>query len=426
MLKEIKKIKQLNSSFILRSIEDEAFNFKVNTDKAKFIETGNKHSYTFSITRTNNDNFIENLVLISNSEGGYNAVLVKYDFTYEQYLNITKEDFNSRKIMYTPINYDYKNLVKKNTNRSTGWGCSESWEVVAVISPRTFGVSHYEWVLVSSNCGFFSNYDSYGTEDIGGGDMYTSPMEGDFGSGGGGAGDSPSLALEDDKINLDPSFKNSKAYCAYLKLQENLHFKSILDKLIPENSKYSVTFIVAPISASGGVTDATFNPYDNEISVTINSFLVENRSIVSVAEAILHESVHARLYEMVKSIGGLDSLSEFTNEESEIGKLAACFNKYDTQKQHTFMWENYVDEIAKGVDFFHQLYPEDYLKFHSTIMKDVVGYSKNTFYQDIAKASLSKTSYFNKLDSLEQKRIIGLSGDLSVNAKKITDYKTCE
>ncbi|MGY0426791.1 MAG: hypothetical protein ACWIPI_08190 [Polaribacter sp.] len=228
------------------------------------------------------------------------------------------------------------------------------------------------------------------------------------------------------RIILNLSFKNSVANCAYKLLEDNKQFNQILDKLIPKNSKYNVTFKVEQTPASGGVTTAKYSPLTNEITVIINKDLVDTGNIVSIAEAILHESVHARLFEMVKSIGGLNKLSEFTNEDSEIGKLAACYNKYGKPElQHEFIWQNYVNEIAKGTEAIHKLFPENYSKFHK-YMQGTDGYTKDTFYKLVAQAGLSKTSYYKKLGITKQRIISNMASNLKTNGKKITNFITCE
>tara|TARA_B110001452_G_scaffold184150_1_gene154793 strand:+ start:2498 stop:3019 length:522 start_codon:yes stop_codon:yes gene_type:complete len=142
--------------------------------------------------------------------------------------------------------------------------------------------------------------------------------------------------------------------------------------------------------------------------------------------AVKNESVHARLFELVKSIGGLNKLNEFANEDSEIGKLAACYNKYRKKElQHEFIWSNYVSEIAKGTEAIHKLFPENYDRFHD-YMLGTDGYTKESFYQSVAKAGLNKTSYFKSLSSTEQETLTIMYGKLKANGKKITNANTCE
>lgn len=215
------------------------------------------------------------------------------------------------------------------------------------------------------------------------------------------------------------------ANCAYKLLKDNNQLNHILDKLIPENSKYSVTFQVRSTSGNGGSTIASYGVLGN-ITVTINKDLVDTGNIVSIAETILHESVHARLYEIVKSIDGLDKLKEFIDEDSEIGKLAACYNQYrDKERQHEFIWQNYIDEIANGTEVIHALFPNNYTNFHNN-MKGIDGYTKETFYQSVAKAGLNKTSYFKNLDSSTQTNVKSMYEYLKANGKKITNSQTCQ
>tara|TARA_B110001450_G_scaffold103304_1_gene97813 strand:+ start:436 stop:2022 length:1587 start_codon:yes stop_codon:yes gene_type:complete len=227
------------------------------------------------------------------------------------------------------------------------------------------------------------------------------------------------------QIKLDSTFENSVANCAYKLLKDNKQFNKILDKLIPKNSKYHVTFKVGNAVGNAGHASATYSPTGN-ITVVINKDLVDTGNIVSIAETILHESVHARLFELVKSIGGLNKLNEFANEDSEIGKLAACYNKYRKKElQHEFIWSNYVSEIAKGTEAIHKLFPENYDRFHD-YMLGTDGYTKESFYQSVAKAGLNKTSYFKSLSSTEQETLTIMYGKLKANGKKITNANTCE
>lgn len=229
---------------------------------------------------------------------------------------------------------------------------------------------------------------------------------------------------KDDQIFLDPSFENSFANCAYNLLTENNLLKDILKQLIPKDSEYDVTFKVGNSSGNGGNTSATYG-VNGDIIVTINKDLVDTGNIVSISETILHEAVHAKLFEMVKSIGGLDKLNEFTNEDSEIGRLAACYNKYGKPElQHEFIWSNYVDEIAKGTEIIHKLFPDNYNQFHS-YMTGTNGYDKNTFYKKVTQAGLSKTSYFKSLKN-DTINVLNMYSKLKANGKKITNYKTCK
>lgn len=232
------------------------------------------------------------------------------------------------------------------------------------------------------------------------------------------------------QIILDPSFENSVANCALKLLKENKQFNEILDKLIPKNSKYDVVFKVGVAGGSGGHTSGNTNPNVKEIYITINKNHLTN-SIVSIAQTILHESVHARLIEQIKSIGGMDKLNEFSNLDTEIERLAAYYNKYGPKHnspQHHFMWKNYVDEIAKGTEAIHKLFPDNYNRFHNYMQDNLSnsGYNKNTFYKFATQAGMSKTTYYKSLTQNVQDIIKVMDSKLKANGQKIINDKTCK
>ena len=53
-------------------------------------------------------------------------------------------------------------------------------------------------------------------------------------------------------------------------------------------------------------------------------------------------------------------------------------------------------------------------------MVGTIGYNKATFYKDVAKASLNKTSYFKSLTGDQQLHILNMHQNLKVNGKKLT------
>jgi len=241
---------------------------------------------------------------------------------------------------------------------------------------------------------------------------------------------SPSIPVDIhlDEIIADSTFLASKANCALKLLQENIQFNKILDSLMPKDSDYSMLLTIGdPTGNATGSTDSNTDPNKQDITVTIDEWHAQNNSIVSVALTILHEAVHARLIEKVKSLGGLANLNEFAYLDSEMEKLAAYYNKYDALNNpahHEFIWDNYVDIIANGVESFHKLFPEDYISFHNNMI-GTDGYNKNTFYELAAKGSLQETSYFKNLTEAEQEIISNFATTLKSNAKKITDTINC-
>jgi hypothetical protein len=101
---------------------------------------------------------------------------------------------------------------------------------------------------------------------------------------------------------------------------------------------------------------------------------------------------------MVKSVGGLSKLNEFTDETTEFGKLWAFYDNYkDTYSwQHELMYGNYLNTIGNAVENFHKTYYlDDYNKLQK-YMKDVDGFNKDTFYEDVTAYGLRNTTQFPK------------------------------
>lgn len=419
------------------------------------IKKENYTSYTFLLKRSNSVNSITENLVIEKKNDTIRGYIVKYSDIF--YKKSGTDLFLNAKTSRTYFKGDIEELLKENNieiHNKGGWSCN--WNTA--YTPRTCD-AHGTFNEENSNCGNVgkSNWisSSYQTCSYNSTENTLSESSGneiDFSYGGGSRGYDNSetvpiipcangdesfqnkttssdciqiLEEEDVQIFLDPSFENSFANCAYKLLTENNLLKNILKKLIPKDSEYDVTFKVGNSSGSGGDTSATYGT-NGDIIVTINKDLVDTGNVISISETILHEAVHAKLFEMVKSIGGLDKLNEFTNEDSEIGKLAACYNKYGKPElQHEFIWENYVKEIATGTETIHKLFPENYNRFHD-YMNGTIGYTKDSFYESVAKAGLNKTSYFKKLDTTEQQTLLLLYGSLKVNGKKLSDYKNCE
>jgi hypothetical protein len=420
------------------------------------IKKENYTSYTFLLKRNNNDNDISENLVIEKKNDTIRGYIVKYSNVF--YKKSGTDLFLNVKTSRTHFKGNINELLEQNNIKfsnkgdwSCSWNttytprnCTEHGSFVEGTDTTCPNKNKSNWISSSyQTCSYSSNEPTFSE---------SSGNEIDFSYGGGSQGYDNSetvpiipcangsvgfqnkttasdciqiLEEEDVQIFLDPSFEKSFANCAYKLLTENNLLKNILKKLIPKDSKIDVTFKVEETTATGGTTRASYEPNGN-IVVTINKDLVDTGNVVSISETILHEAVHAKLFEMVKSIEGLDKLNEFTDEDSEIGKLAACYNKYGKPElQHEFIWENYVEEIALGTETIHKLFPENYNRFHD-YMDGTVGYTKDSFYESVAKAGLNNTSYFKKLDTTKQKTLLLLYGKLLVNGKKLSDYENCE
>lgn len=75
--------KSSNSNILNKGIYNSDYDFTVNTDYSKYIESddGSLHSYTFLIEREEDNGLLENLVLTLQSDGTYKAQVVIYDFS---------------------------------------------------------------------------------------------------------------------------------------------------------------------------------------------------------------------------------------------------------------------------------------------------------------------------------------------------------
>src|SRR5690606_37409906 len=69
-----------------RGIHSHEYGFTIHTEYAKLIETEEGYrSYTFYISNDSLDGPMENLLFSLNEEGGYDAYVVRYDFTEEEF-----------------------------------------------------------------------------------------------------------------------------------------------------------------------------------------------------------------------------------------------------------------------------------------------------------------------------------------------------
>jgi len=188
-LKLGKKVKKLNNDNA-REIYNPQYGFTINTDYVKYIEdteNGN-HSYSFPITRDNttNDN-LENLLLHSNSEGGYDAYVIQYGFTANQYGSLDEESVKNLKTILIPIDFDTSVFNNGELARMV-YECNETWSNVELDGCE--GELHGAgcecsdtngWVLSDITCDWYDDGTGDGDDGTGDGDQ-TDPAEG----GGGG------------------------------------------------------------------------------------------------------------------------------------------------------------------------------------------------------------------------------------------------
>ncbi len=164
------------------------YGFTINTEVVKYIEKEGYHSYSFPVTREGGDGNIENLLLSLNSNGGYNAFLVKYGFDRFELEAMDKTAISATTTQFKPINFDYSMNQKRQQKRlSYNSICVEEWSYLPIEEGQLSGCPGSnapcplrEWVLTSRECTWVSSG--------GGGDGGTSGGTGDTGDGTGGGG----------------------------------------------------------------------------------------------------------------------------------------------------------------------------------------------------------------------------------------------
>lgn len=176
-----------------RVINNTDFGFSIDTDYVKYLEDAETgyHSYNFPLTRDSLqvDN-VENLLLSLNEDGEYDAFIVTYSFTKQEYLNMDTNTLTSRITKYVPINFDTSVFNSNELSKMVAeYSCVELWsyeygwsEGHGYLHGAGCNSSCGDWVLSSSECGWIA-YDDGSNNDgpSGGGDV----SNGDVTSGGG-------------------------------------------------------------------------------------------------------------------------------------------------------------------------------------------------------------------------------------------------
>ena len=197
-----KKIEIDTTNSQLREIYNEQYGFTINTNFVKYLEdteTGN-HSYSFPISRHDAiDDKVENLLLHANMENGYDAYIIKYSFTVDEYVNFDENSAINYETNLTPIDYDVS-VFNSGEFSKVVYDCVETWEWSEGI-PHD-GLVHgasctcnpsQGWFLTGISCGYFDDVFGEGED----GTTYNN----ESGGGGGGTG-SPNGPTNPD--NHDP------------------------------------------------------------------------------------------------------------------------------------------------------------------------------------------------------------------------------
>lgn len=169
---DLKNKKKSNSTF-----SKEIYNklgFTINTDNVNYMEDTQTgiHSYSFQIFRDSiKTPNLENLLIQSNSKGGYDAYIIQYGFTSEEYANLNANSIKNYKTSIYSIDFD-TSTFKNGMFSKMAYGCTETWEWAMIDDGdrgELVGAGNEEpfeegWVLTGISCG----YSDDGTGNSGG------------------------------------------------------------------------------------------------------------------------------------------------------------------------------------------------------------------------------------------------------------------
>ncbi|EPR70672.1 hypothetical protein ADIWIN_3319 [Winogradskyella psychrotolerans RS-3] len=119
-----------------REVYNAELDFTIDTDISNYIEYGAYHSYTFPITRIEDNGLVENLLLSLQIDGTYKAYLVTYDLTEDEKLQIQNNE-----------NIDLSDKTTFSTLQDQEWASS----LFARIGDN--GICH-EWITITPRCTF--------------------------------------------------------------------------------------------------------------------------------------------------------------------------------------------------------------------------------------------------------------------------------
>jgi hypothetical protein len=156
---KLSALNETKTAVIGRFVHDTIYNFVINTNLATHIISNSQETFTFEVLRVNPTPGIENLVLISQPNGTFNATLVKYSFDSNQLLSIDQTAVNKSNVLYTPIDFDYNTVLDSLNSRCTYTiNCEETWTESCGIPPSEGNLTGgsiettCEWVMTTGAC----------------------------------------------------------------------------------------------------------------------------------------------------------------------------------------------------------------------------------------------------------------------------------
>ncbi|WP_430817101.1 hypothetical protein [Carboxylicivirga sp. RSCT41] len=193
-------------------------------------------------------------------------------------------------------------------------------------------------------------------------------------------------------IIIDQSFEDTKAECVYDKIKNTGLMKELLKEFVGSDI-YDVTYKVVPelIARNGNNAYGKIIPDGNRWTILINSHYFDKNVPVFIAKTIIHETIHAAIYQKVAAAGGLDQLDPNSFEQ-----LFAYYNHYGTDYHHKYMARHYVPKLAKTLALLdNNKYSIDYYTAISWSGLDD-SYEWKSMTQDERDDIFDKTEEFNK------------------------------
>lgn len=182
LLKSLKKERLIDSNISGRIINDPINNFSIDTDFVKHLQGENFDSYTFNIIEKE-ENYLDNLVLMSQNDGSYMPYVMRYSFTEQDkqaLITGSPIDFTNKGKVLLLNDYNIVNSALGRLMYQEECNMTSTWEEVVTIShdPNQcdcYGPDYvtYSHVLVGSmTCdggGGGSELDDVATSPHGGG-----------------------------------------------------------------------------------------------------------------------------------------------------------------------------------------------------------------------------------------------------------------
>jgi hypothetical protein len=211
----------------------------------------------------------------------------------------------------------------------------------------------------------------------------------------------PDIPMPKLTVYIDISFSsNSTLNCA----QDKLSLSNFVNSLAEFNGKTSdknVTLKVGTTINPDASAETDGKTYGhNNIIITINKNKVNGMSSLEAARVILHELIHAEIYNAVGQKRGSLLVGDFQNNFEEYKRL---YPNNNSLQQHNFMADYIVEKIAKTLQEIHPLLGanEFYQKVGGTNRwpKGI----NPTFYSAIAWHGLNSTKEWNNMKYEERK-----------------------